>query len=206
MPARTRKGKAAETAQDALALNRTLAQVRAEVSRFAAGQSGRIIAMVPVEAGEVEALPALVESLASGEERVLVINAGGLGQGVAQRLGALPQVEMWKPADLHRILPQSRSGRDSAQTADLRATYRHILLCLPPLIAPGFPVALASIADGSVLLVPWGRVTPDLLREAVAAQGAALRPVITTVLTGANLAQARLYMRRGDYEERVLHA
>ena len=96
--------------------------------------------------------------------RVLVINAGGLGQGVAQRLGALPQVEMWKPADLHRILPQSRSGRDSAQTADLRATYRHILLCLPPLIAPGFPVALASIADGSVLLVPWGRVTPDLLR------------------------------------------
>ncbi len=206
MPARTRKGKAAETAQDALALNRTLAQVRAEVSRFAAGQSGRIIAMVPVEAGEVEALPALVESLASAEERVLVINAGGLGQGVAQRLGALPQVEMWKPADLHRILPQSRSGRDSAQTADLRATYRHILLCLPPLIAPGFPVALASIADGSVLLVPWGRVTPDLLREAVAAQGAALRPVITTVLTGANLAQARLYMRRGDYEERVLHA
>ncbi len=206
MPARTRKGKAAETAQDALALNRTLAQVRAEVSRFAAGQSGRIIAMVPVEAGEVEALPALVESLATAEERVLVINAGGLGQGVAQRLGALPQVEMWKPADLHRILPQSRSGRDSAQTADLRATYRHILLCLPPLIAPGFPVALASIADGSVLLVPWGRVTPDLLREAVAAQGAALRPVITTVLTGADLAQARLYMRRGDYEERVLHA
>ncbi|OYU17245.1 MAG: hypothetical protein CFE34_16765 [Rhodobacteraceae bacterium PARR1] len=202
IPARKRGAKP----HDGLALQRTLSQLGADITRFAAGQSGRIIAIVPVEGGETEALPALVETLAMGEDRVLVVNAGGLGQGVAQRLGALPQVEMWKPADLHRILPQSRSGRDVSQTADLRVSYRLILLCLPPLMSPGFPVALASIADGSVLLVPWGRVTPDLLREAVAAHGAALRPVITTVLTGANLSRARLYMRRGDYEERVLHA
>ena len=158
------------------------------------------------DSGAPEALPLLVESLAVGEDRVLVVNAGGLTPGAAQRLGARPEVEMWKTADLHRILPQSRSGRDAGPAADLRAEFRHILLCLPPLTAPGFPATLASIADGSVLLVPWGKVTPDLLQQAVAAHGAALRPILTTVLTGADLSRARSYMRRGDYEERLLHA
>ena len=30
--------------------------------------------------------------------------------------------------------------------------------------------------------------------------------ILTTVLTGADLSRARTYMRRGDYEERLLHA
>lgn len=201
LPAPDRKGEA-----EATALRRTLSNLRSDLTRFAAGQTGRVIAMVPVDSGAPEALPLLVESLAVGEDRVLVVNAGGLTPGAAQRLGARPEVEMWKTADLHRILPQSRSGRDAGPAADLRAEFRHILLCLPPLTAPGFPATLASIADGSVLLVPWGKVTPDLLQQAVAAHGAALRPILTTVLTGADLSRARTYMRRGDYEERLLHA
>jgi len=186
---------------------RALMQVRSDLLRANGGQSGRIVALVPVDSeGDPEALPALVETLATPDDRVLVINAGGLPAAAAQRLAGVAHVEMWKSADLHRILPRSRSGRDGASTADLRAEYRHILLCLPPLTSVGFPAALASVSDGSVLLVPWGKVTPDLLREGLAAQGAALRPVITTLLTGADLARARLYMQRGDYEERLLHA
>ena len=68
---------------------------------------------------------------------------------------------------------------------------------------PLSPEDLQALQD---LVSKAKNTTPENLREAVAAQGAALRPVITTVLTGADLAQARLYMRRGDYEERVLHA
>lgn len=190
-----------------LVARRALMQVRTDLLRAGGGLGGRVVAVVPVDGdGDADALPALVETLATPEDRVLVVNAGGVPPATAQRLAGVAQVELWKAADLHRILPRSRSGRDSAPTAELRAEYRHILLCLPPLTAVGFPAGLASIADGSVLLVPWGKVTPDLVREGIAAQGAALRPVITTLLTGADLARARLYMRRGDHEERLIHA
>lgn len=190
-----------------LVARRALMQVRTDLLRAGGGLGGRVVAVVPVDGdGDADALPALVETLATPEDRVLVVNAGGVPPATAQRLAGVAQVELWKAADLHRILPRSRSGRDSAPTAELRAEYRHILLCLPPLTAVGFPAGLASITDGSVLLVPWGKVTPDLVREGIAAQGAALRPVITTLLTGADLARARLYMRRGDHEERLIHA
>lgn len=192
---------------DARVAERTLSQLRADLDRASGSIAGRITALVPVESGgDPEAVPALVTALASSDDKVLVINAGGIGPNIASRLSALPRVEMWKSAEMHRITERSRSGKDAAPVQDLRAQFRHILLCLPALTSQQFPVALAAVADGSVLLIPWGHVSPDLLREALASHGAALRPVISTVLTGADIGRARLYMRAGDYEERLIHA
>jgi polysaccharide biosynthesis transport protein len=185
---------------------RTLARMKQDIDRSVAGDSGRIVALVPADAGDdPQAIPALCEALASGGDTVLAVNAGGLTPGMAQRINAIKGVELWKASDLKGLLPRVRSGRE-AGPGDLRGRYRFILLCLPPLTTGAFPETLATTADTTVVLVPWGKVTPDLLREALIQQGDALRPVATTVLTGADLKRARLYMRPGDYEERLLHA
>lgn len=185
---------------------RTLARLKLDIDRSVGGHAGRVVAMVPAETGgDPQALPAICEALATGGDTVLAVNAGGLSPGMAQRINTLKGVELWKASDLQGLLPRARGGKDMG-SADLRNRYRFILLCLPPLTAGAFPEPLAAAADTTVVLVPWGLVTPDLLREALLQQGDALRPVATTVLTGADLKLARRYMRPGDYEERLLHA
>ena len=187
-------------------LIRTLSQLRADIDHRFPTPGGRILGVVSViEQGELPPLPGLCETLAQGSDRVLVINAGGLSPGMAQRLNALHRVEVWKLSDLPATRSRTPGDGGVGDTADLRASFRTILLCLPPLTAAPFPDALARACDATLLSVPWGRVTPDFVRAALARHAAALRPVLTTVLPGADLRRARLYMRPGDYEEHLLH-
>lgn len=194
------------TAEASRIEQRTLARLKRDIDRSVGGTSGRVVALVPAETGgDPQAIPAICEALAADGDAVLAVNAGGLTPGMAQRINTLKGVELWKASDLHGMLPRSRASKDGG-AGDLRNRYRFVLLCLPALTSGGFPDAFAAAADTTVVLVPWGQVTPDLLREALVQHGDTLRPVATTVLTGADLKRARLYMRPGDYEERLLHA
>jgi succinoglycan biosynthesis transport protein ExoP len=221
LPATGGRGRAG----DAAVARRTLGRLVSDIGALGQGTRGRIVALVPVEGGgDPQAVVSLCAALSEGGG-VLAVNAWGLSQGIVQRLHSLKGVEVWKAQDLRGLLPRSarsahrgtagkgaaegtaETGGDArAETgADLRARYATILICLPPLTGTGFSPTLAAIADGSVLLVPWGAVTPAFLAEALETHRDALRPVISTVLTGADIRAARLYLRAGDYEERLLH-
>jgi succinoglycan biosynthesis transport protein ExoP len=200
------------SSDDAAVTARTLARLRADIDHAGTGHAGRILAVVAADAGgDPQAIVTICAALAEGGDAVLAVNAGGLTPGQVQRLHSQKDVEVWKPQDLRGLLPR-RTGREATRDtardggADLRARYRHILLCLPPLTSPAFPGTLALVADASVLLVPWGQVTAEFMQDALARQGDALPPVAAAVLTGADTRAARSYLRRGDYEERLLHA
>lgn len=189
---------------------RTLARLRSDIDRAGTGPAGRVVAVVPADTGnDPQAIVTICEGLSQGGNGVLAVNAGGLSPGMVQRLHSLRDVEVWKAQDLRGLLPRTRTRRDATGDAprdaggDLRARYRHILIFLPPLTAAEFPETLAAVADGTVLLVPWGRITPAFLAEALAQHGDALRPVISAVLTGADTRAARLYLRPGEFEERL---
>lgn len=181
-------------------LTRTLSRARTELDRMVPPQpdTGRIVALVPVDAvADAFPISSFAETLSANGERVLVVDAGGLTPGQVQRLNALDQVETWKLSDL----PPREDATDR-----LRDRFQTVLLCLPPLTSARFPAALARAADASVLVLPWGKITPEFLSDAILMHGESLRPIAATVLVGADLKRARLYMRPGDFEERLLHA
>ncbi len=181
-------------------LTRTLNRARQDLDRMVAQQAGvgRIVALVPVDAvADAFPITSFAETLSANGERVLVVDAGGLTPGQVQRLNALERVETWKLSDI--------PARDDA-TDRLRERFQTVLLCLPSLTRTTFPDALARAADASILILPWGSITPDFLADAIQLHGENLRPIASTVLVGADLKRARLYMRRGDFEERLLHA
>lgn len=181
-------------------LTRTLTRARHDLDRMVTAQSGggRIIALVPVDAvADAFPITSFAETLSANGERILVVDAGGLTPGQVQRLNALERVETWKLSDI----PTREDATDR-----LRDRFQTVLLCLPSLTRSNFPEALARIADASVLILPWGAITPEFLADAVHLHGESLRPIASTVLVGADLKRARLYMRRGDFEERLLHA
>ncbi len=181
-------------------LTRTLTRARTAIDRMAKGdaETGRILAIVPVDAvGDAFPIGSFAEILSANGERVLVIDAGGLTPGQVGRLNAQDRVETWKLSDL--------PTRDNP-TDRLRERFQTVLLCLPPLTRTNFPTALARAADASLLVLPWGSITPEFLEDATRMHGESLRPVATTILVGADLKRARLYMRQGDFEERLLHA
>lgn len=181
-------------------LTRTLTRARADIDRMVKPQAenGRILALVPVDTvSDAFPISSFAETMSANGERLLVVDAGGLTPGQVQRLNALDRVETWKLSDL--------PTRDDP-TDRLRERFQMVLLCLPPLTRTTFPDALARCADATVLILPWGGVTPDFLADATQLHGESLRPVATTVLVGADLKRARLYMRQGDFEERLLHA
>lgn len=181
-------------------LTRTLTRARQDLDRMVAAQpgAGRIVALVPVDTvADAFPISSFAETLSANGERVLVVDAGGLTPGQVQRLNALDRVETWKLSDI--------PTREDA-TDHLRDRFQTVLLCLPSLTRTNFPDALARAADASILILPWGAITPDFLADAIQLHGESLRPVASTVLVGADLKRARLYMRPGDFEERLLHA
>ncbi len=181
-------------------LTRTMTRARNDIDRMvkATAGTGRILALVPVDSvGDAFPITSFAETLSANGERVLVVDAGGLTPGQVQRLNALDRVETWKLSDI--------PTRDDA-TDRLRERFQTVLLCLPPLTRTSFPDALARAADATLLILPWGAVTPDFLADGLQLHGENLRPIATTVLVGADLKRARLYMRPGDFEERLLHA
>ncbi|MFO6464241.1 GumC family protein [Jannaschia sp. KMU-145] len=98
-----------------------------------------------------------------------------------------------------------RAGLD-AVAANLRERFDVVLVLTQPLAGPVAPDAPGWPVDLAILRVPWGRVQPRFVTDALVDRAAFRSVLATTVLEGADLEVASRYMTRGSYEERALHA
>ena len=89
---------------------------------------------------------------------------------------------------------------------DVASEYDFVLLLLPPLTRTIAVDPLSGMFDVSVMTIPWGKVSSELISGALRDHQVFASRLATTVLEGANLRKARRYMRSGDYEERIIHA
>lgn len=192
---------------------RTLARLRQAIVYGTLADRGRIIGLAAVsgDCGSERAalIVQLCATLSTDGERVLVVDAGGASAELEQGLGDLDGVSFAAAADVDAMpAPAEDAGMDSEtarQIEVLRSDFDFVLLILPPLTRMVSLDSLSRLFDISVLMVPWGEVSPALVRGALRDHPAFARALATTVLVGANLRKARRYMRSGDYEERIVH-
>lgn len=210
-------------------LYRTLRRIRQEIDRQTPVTGGRFVGLAPVAGGGDAAslIPSLCSVLTGNDETLLLVDAGGASVTVEAGIRRLDRVEFRSLAELRDALAGQDDGdagivRADAGTPDtsadrsarnkpldldrVRAAYDYILVLMPPLTRTTESDPLSWILDATILTIPWGAVSPTLVSGALRDHREFHNRLATTVLDGANLRQARLYMRGGDYEERVVHA
>lgn len=89
---------------------------------------------------------------------------------------------------------------------DLRRRFDHVLLVLPPLSRSLQSDPESWAYDVTLLRVPWGRVLPGFIGEALRDHPVFRERLATTVLEGAKLKTARRYMSPRSYEELETYA
>lgn len=201
-------------------LYRTLRRIRQEIDRQVPLAGGRFVGIAPAaEGSDLGALiPSLCSVLTGQDETLLLVDAGGASVAVEKGARRLDRVEFRSLAELREALagegtpgkpgaePSPRGGAGPAGIDRVRAAYDYILVLMPPLTRTTESDPLSWMLDATVLTIPWGRVSPSLVNGALRDHRDFQERLATTVLDGANLRRARLYMRPGDYEERVVNA
>jgi succinoglycan biosynthesis transport protein ExoP len=81
-----------------------------------------------------------------------------------------------------------------------------VLLAMPALTDMGGVDPISHVCHATILDLPWGRVRPELVDGALSDHQDFQKRLATTVIGDAKIKKARLYMRRGDYEEQIVHA
>lgn len=193
---------------EARVMARTLRRIRQEIDRQPDPVSGgRVIGLAAVERGGNSAalVPALCSILSEHGSRLLVVDAGGADEATTAAIKAREDINLcsldYLAEEMRKEGSSPRSGLDR-----LRSAHDYILLLLPPLTRTVEADPLTGITDISVLTIPWGKISPTLLNGALRDHRDFRAKLATTVLDGADLKTARLYMRPGDYEERVVRA
>ncbi|GGL71878.1 GumC family protein [Wenxinia marina] len=97
-------------------------------------------------------------------------------------------------------------GDETMVEDDLKDNYRYILTVLPPLTSAGNLKVQPLACDATVLLIPWGKVLPDYLSDALKDRESFADTLLTTVLDGADVTNARRYMSHRSFEERETYA
>ncbi len=199
-------------------LYRTLRRIKQEIDRQVPLPGGRFVGIAPAaEGGDLGAvIPSLCTVLTGQDETLLLVDAGGASVAIEKGARRLERVEFRSLAELREALagdgdgragPDGRAGGDRPPGLDrVRAAYDYIVVLMPPLTRTTESDPLSWILDATVLTIPWGKVTPSLVTGALRDHRDFQERLATTVLDGANLRRARLYMRPGDYEERVVNA
>lgn len=96
---------------------------------------------------------------------------------------------------------------DFTQTASrLREEFDVVLLALRPIADAYRSDPHAWAYDTTLLRIPWGKVSPDFVTDALADHPRFRDALSTTVLEDAELAVARKYMSSGSYEELEINA
>jgi polysaccharide biosynthesis transport protein len=212
-------------------LYRTLRRIKQEVDRLTPVSGGRFIGLASVaEGGDLGSLvPSLCSVLINTDENLLLIDAGGANVEIENGIRRLERVEFRSLSELRDVLggnavaePKTGAASGVAKKGEasvtesrdkkqldldrVRAAYDYILVLMPPLTRTTESDPLSWILDATVLTIPWGKVSPTLVSGALRDHRGFQDKLATTVLDGANLRTARLYMRPGDYEERVVNA
>ncbi|MEM1428907.1 MAG: hypothetical protein AAGG09_05580, partial [Pseudomonadota bacterium] len=171
-------------------------------------EGGRIVALAPLTAPlpEEETLPMeLGERLSDGGARRVLV----LYDDTPDRVPADPPVEALSLQTLlGSIVPQRPSGAPDFEALgeELRARYAFVVLAMQPIAGARRADAHSWAYDATVLRVPWGRVLPGFVSDALRDHPAFRARLVTTVLEGAHLPTARKYMSPGSYEERQTYA
>ena len=201
---------------EARVLERTLRAVKLAIDEAAPRSGGAVVGLAPVVSGENFDLAApLAEVLAADGGRVLVIDAihsdagdraSGWPGSIEKQLDALSNSESVSVIRLADVpdAEGSPSGRVARKVPPLltqaQPRFAYVVTVLPALSQSVAGDIFARYADSTVLAVPWGLVSPRLLEDALADNRQFASRLVTTVLTGADLREARRYMGRGSYD------
>ncbi|WP_120635827.1 GumC family protein [Ruegeria sp. EL01] len=144
-----------------------------------------------------------------GTRKVLVVY-----EGVSQ--GLLPAVTPngVETASMQSVMDHMREhatggSADIAQdilASDLRTRFNYVLVALNPLSHTEQSDPHAWVYDMTVLRIPWGKVLPSFVSDALLDHPKFSDALATTVLEDADLSKARRYMSPGSYEEVKINA
>jgi Mrp family chromosome partitioning ATPase/capsular polysaccharide biosynthesis protein len=90
------------------------------------------------------------------------------------------------------------SARTEAFFARLRGQYQHVIIDFPSIARAVDARAASPHVDGFLLTVPWGKATPQLVMDVLAAETEVRAKLVGTVMTRAHLGQLPLYAAAGS--------
>ncbi len=188
---------------------RTANRMRQAIERKATLAQGRIVGLAPVDTGsDVQGvLKLLVAAMVERTGKVMVVDAGGLGPDARLALAKIENVQFSTFAEMCEALASDgnrRSGK--VELANWRENWPYTLVVMPPLTQTVIADRMTWILDATVLTIPWGKVSPDLVNEAMQDHRDFRANLAATVLDGAHLAEARRFMDPSTYEARLIHA
>jgi Mrp family chromosome partitioning ATPase/capsular polysaccharide biosynthesis protein len=98
------------------------------------------------------------------------------------------------------------SARAEPFFARLRSQYQHVIVDFASIARAADARAAAPYVDGFLLTVPWGKATPQLVSDLLAAEPEVHAKLLGTVMTRAHLGQLPLYAAAGSrasYQKRI---
>ncbi|WP_299772043.1 Wzz/FepE/Etk N-terminal domain-containing protein [uncultured Tateyamaria sp.] len=196
--------------KDTGALNarkRTLERLAQACDSTVIQNQGRLVAIAPLLPGleKPSAMPAELAAHLSrgGARRVLLIfeDEAQISPATHAETG-LEVVALRSVVDGIDV-----SGGDFSLIARrLREEFDVVLLALRPIADAYRSDPHAWAYDTTLLRIPWGKVSPDFVTDALADHPRFRDALSTTVLEDAELAVARKYMSSGSYEELEINA
>lgn len=198
------------------------------VTASSTGEKGRVTALTPVLPGEGTFILAanLATHLASLGRSVLLIDGDSRDMRLSKWLAASAEHDIvdvalqGKPLDESvlydsksnlSLLPMVSGGdrvvepaalfsssRAAAFFDTLRGQYQHIIIDLAPLSKAADARAAASLADGFVVTVPWGRATSQLVSDVLDSEPEVRAKLLGLVMTRTDLGRLPLYAAAGS--------
>ena len=198
------------------------------VTASSTGEKGRVTALTPVLPGEGTFILAanLATHLASLGRSVLLIDGDSREMRLSKWLGAgaehgivdaalqgkpLDECVLYDSRSNLSLLPMTAAGdrvvEPSALFSSSRATeffdalrgqYQHIIIDLAPLAKAADARAAASLVDGFVVTVPWGRATSQLVADVLDSEPEVRAKLLGLVMTRTDLGKLPLYAAAGS--------
>ncbi|WP_298932777.1 GumC family protein [uncultured Ruegeria sp.] len=205
-----------KTLGDAAAANahaRTVERLAQVCEANSQSGSGLLIGMAPLtpDLQKTQDLPLELANRLSraGNHKVLVVY-----EGVSQGLLPAATPNGVETASMQSIMDHMRENAasgsdDTAQdilTSDLRAQFSYVLVALNPLSHAEQSDPHAWAYDMTVLRIPWGKILPSFVSDALLDHPKFSDALATTILEDANLTKARRYISPGSYEEVKINA
>jgi hypothetical protein len=174
---------------------------------------GLLIGMAPLtpDLQKTKDLPLeLANRLSRAGTRKILVVYEGVSQGLlpAATPNGVETASMQSIMD-HMLENAASGSDDTAQdilTSDLRAQFSYVLVALNPLSHAEQSDPHAWAYDMTVLRIPWGKILPSFVSDALLDHPKFSDALATTILEDANLTKARRYMSPGSYEEVKINA
>jgi len=210
------------------AFGETIRAIGVAVTASSVGEKGRVTALTPILPGEGTFVLAanLATHLSSLGRSVLLIDGDNREMRLTKWLGAsaelgivdaalqgkaLDECVLYDSKSNLSLLPMATGGdrvvepsalfsssRATAFFETLRGQYQHIIIDLAPLAKAVDARAAASLVDGFVVTVPWGRATSQLVADVLDSEPEVRAKLLGLVMTRTDLGKLPLYAAAGS--------